>query len=53
MLRDKDDEGSTPLLLGVGSGRKEIVRILLDHKANVNTTNTVKNAKCQHFHFPD
>ena len=38
MLRDADEEGCTPLLLGVGSGRTAIVRLLLDHRANVNTT---------------
>ncbi len=39
MMQDRDEEGSTPLLLGVGSGKREVVRVLLDHEANVNTTN--------------
>lgn len=39
IMRDKDDDGSTPLLLAVGSGRSEIVKMLLERKDNVNTRN--------------
>ena len=42
MLSDQDSEGSTPLLLGVGSGRVEIVRLLLKYNANINTKNHAK-----------
>ncbi len=41
MLKDRDEEGSTPLLLGVGSGKQEVVSILIDYNANVNSTNKV------------
>ncbi|TRY67514.1 hypothetical protein TCAL_06427 [Tigriopus californicus] len=39
IMRDKDDEGSTPLLLAVGSGRAEIVKMLMQRNDNVNTRN--------------
>ncbi len=39
MLTDRDEEGSTPLLLGVGSGRREVVQQLIEHGADVNTAN--------------
>ena len=42
MLRDKDDEGSTPLLLGVGGGKIDVVQVLLEHDANVNEANNAK-----------
>ena len=38
MLKDTDEEGCTPLLLGVGSGSSDVVRLLLRHKAHVNVT---------------
>ncbi len=40
MTRDKDDDGATPLLLGVGKGGKDIVALLLNvYKANPNQKN--------------
>ena len=39
MMKDLDEEGCSPLLLGVGSGQVDIVRLLLDKHANVNITN--------------
>jgi len=39
MMKDRDEEGSTPLLLGVGSGREEVARMLLERKADVNSSN--------------
>ena len=42
MMRDEDEEGSTPLLLGVGSGTTRVVELLVDNKANVNQHNKVR-----------
>ena len=39
MTHDKDDDGATPLLLGVGKGGTDIVRLLLSFKANPNQRN--------------
>ena len=39
MLQDQDDDGATPLLLAVGSGKTAIVELLLKRKANVNWPN--------------
>ena len=39
MTHDKDDDGATPLLLGVGKGGTDIVRLLLSYRANPNQRN--------------
>ena len=39
MLRDVDDDGATPLLLAVGSGRTDIVLHLIERRANINFPN--------------
>jgi ankyrin repeat protein len=39
MTHDKDDDGATPLLLGVGKGGTSIVQLLLAYKANPNHKN--------------
>ena len=43
MTSDKDDDGATPLLLGVGKGGTDIVKLLLDYKANPNQCNKEYN----------
>ena len=45
MTSDKDDDGATPLLLGVGKGGTDIVKLLLDYKADPNQYN-------KEFNFP-
>lgn len=39
MTHDKDDDGATPLLLGVGKGGTNIVQLLLNYQANPNQRN--------------
>lgn len=39
MLEDQDNVGATPFLLAVGSGKTEIVELLLSKKADVNVPN--------------
>lgn len=54
-MRDVDDEGSTPLLLGVGSGKKDVVEFLLSCGAEVNTANKVRRTNqppCHIFPLP-
>ena len=39
MCQDQDDDGATPLLLGVAKGGTKIVELLLEHGANPNQHN--------------
>lgn len=39
MTHDRDDDGATPLLLGVGKGGTSIVKLLLSYRANPNHRN--------------
>ena len=43
MIHDKDDDGASPLFLGVGKGGTEIVQLLLSSKANPNQKNHENN----------
>ena len=43
MTRDKDDDGATPLLLGVSKGGTDIVQLLLEYRANPNQKNKENN----------
>ena len=47
MVHDKDDDGSSPLLLGVGKGGTKIIKLLLSYKANPNQKNN-ENTFCVH-----
>ena len=47
MVYGKDDDGASPLLLGVGKGGTEIVKLLLAYKANPNQKNH-ENTFCVH-----
>ena len=39
MLKDRDEEGASPLLLAVGSGSEEIVQLLMKYNVNTNANN--------------
>ena len=43
MIHHKDDDGASPLFLGVGKGGTEIVQLLLSSKANPNQKNHENN----------
>ena len=47
MIYGKDDDGASPLLLGVGKGGTGIVELLLSYKANPNQKNR-ENTFCIH-----
>ena len=45
-MRDQDEEGSTPLLLGVGSGTTKVVEMLLENKATIRQNSQSQHIAC-------